>query len=122
MPDPAVHGRRTMKLCYALRRGVYYPSQQDLFGTMPPKEHRPSYLKLVKSYGFDGVEIPAGSQTEMDAGQTRDFGQELKDAGLPALCVRAGGPIAHHSASAEARGRLERAIGVAAALGATVIN
>jgi hypothetical protein len=87
-----------MKLCYALRRGVYYPSQQDLFGTMPPKEHRPGYLKLVKSYGFDGVEIPAGSQSEMDAGQTKDFGQELKDAGLPALCVRAGGPIAHHTA------------------------
>ncbi|MFN8637477.1 MAG: sugar phosphate isomerase/epimerase family protein [Chloroflexota bacterium] len=111
-----------MKLCYALRRGVFYPSQQDLFGTMPPKEHRPSYLKLVKSYGFDGVEIPAGSQSEMDAGQTKDFGQELKDAGLPALCVRAGGPIAHHSAGAEARARLERSIKVASALGATVIN
>src|SRR3954471_18376910 len=111
-----------MKLCYALRRGVFYPSRQDLFGTMPPKEQRPGYLKLVKSYGFDGVEIPAGSQSEMDAGQTRDFGQELKDAGLPALCVRAGGPIAHHTVGAEARARLERSISVASALGATVIN
>src|SRR5688572_2366843 len=111
-----------MKLCYALRRGVFYPSTQDLFGTMPPKEHRSGYLKLVKSYGFDGVEIPAGSQSEADDGQTSDFGKELKDAGLPALCVRAGGPIAHHSAGAEARGRLERAIKVAANLGATVIN
>ena len=111
-----------MKLCYALRRGVFYPSTQDLFGTMPTKEHRPGYLKLVKSYGFDGVEIPAASQAELDSGAARDFGQELKDAGLPALCVRAGGPIAHHSAGVEARARLERAIEVAAALGATVVN
>ena len=111
-----------MKLCYALRRGVFYPSTQDLFGTMPPKEHRPSYLKQVKAIGFDGVEIPAASQTEIDAGAAKDFGQELRDAGLPALCVRAGGPIAHHSAGAEARSRLERAIKVASALGATVVN
>ena len=34
-----------MKLCYALRRGVFYPSQQDLFGTMPPKEHRPAHTR-----------------------------------------------------------------------------
>ncbi|MGE3269547.1 MAG: sugar phosphate isomerase/epimerase family protein [Chloroflexota bacterium] len=111
-----------MKLCYALRRGVFYPSTQDLFGTMPPKEHRPGYLKLVKSYGFDGVEIAAASQAELDSGAARDFGQELKDAGLPALCVRAGGPIAHHAAGLEARARLERAITLAAALGATVVN
>ena len=92
-----------MKLCYAPRRGVFYPSTQDLFGTMPQKEHRAGYLKLVKSYGFDGVEIPAASQAEIDAGTARDFGQELKDAGLPALCVRAGGPIAHHTAGGMSR-------------------
>src|SRR6187200_1820720 len=90
---PGSHRGDVMKLCYALRRGVFYPSTQDLFGTMPPKEHRPAYLKIVKSYGFDGVEIPAASQAEVDAGAAKDFGQELKDAGLPALCVRAGGPI-----------------------------
>ncbi|MCC7372980.1 MAG: sugar phosphate isomerase/epimerase [Chloroflexi bacterium] len=111
-----------MKLCYALRRGVFYPSTQDLFGTMPPKEHRAGYLKVVKSYGFDGVEIPAASQQEIEAGAAKAFGQELKDAGLPALCVRAGGPIAHHTAGADARERLERAIKLAAALGATVVN
>jgi sugar phosphate isomerase/epimerase len=111
-----------MKLCYALRRGVFYPSTQDLFGTMPPKEYRPGYLKLVKSYEFDGVEIGAPDQAEIDSGQARDFGQELKDAGLPVACVRAGGPIAHHSAGPAARSRLERAIKVAAALGASVVN
>ena len=80
-----------MKLCYALRRGVFYPIQQDLFGTMPPKEHRPRYLKLVKAYGFEALEIPANSQQEIDDGIALDFGKELADAGLPAGCVRAGG-------------------------------
>ncbi len=111
-----------MKLCYAMRRGVFYPGMQDQFGTMPEKEYRPGYLKLVKSYGFDGVELPTPGQGEIDSGKTRDFAQELKDAGLPPACVRAGGPIAHHTAGPEARGRLERAIKVAAELGASVVN
>ena len=50
-----------MKLCYALRRGVFYPSTRDAFGEMPPRELRPKYLKLVKSMGFDGVEIHNGN-------------------------------------------------------------
>lgn len=111
-----------MKLCYAMRRGVYYPGMQDQFGTMPEKEHRPGYLKLVKSYGFEGVEIPTPAQDEVDAGETRAFAQELKDAGLPPVCVRAGGPIAHHTAGPGARSRLERAIKVAHDLGASVVN
>jgi sugar phosphate isomerase/epimerase len=111
-----------MKLCYAMRRGVFYPSTQNVFGTMPPKEHRPRYLELVKSYGFDGVEIPAASQQDIDAGQARDFGSELREAGLPAVCVRAGGPIAHHREGPAARERLERAIRVAKDLGASVVN
>lgn len=111
-----------MKFCYALRRGVFYPSTQNLFGTMPPKEHRPRYLKMVKSYGFDTVEIPANSQQEIDDGVAMDFGKELADAGLPAGCVRAGGPIAHHREGASARERLNRAIKVAKALGASVVN
>ena len=98
-----------MKLCYAMRRGVFYPGMQDQFGTMPEKEHRPGYLKLVKSFGFDGVEIPTPGQGDLDSGKTRDFAKELKDAGLPPACVRAGGPVAHHTAGPEARERLDRA-------------
>lgn len=111
-----------MKLCYAMRRGVYYPGMQDQFGTMPEKEHRAGYLKLVKSFGFEGVEIPTPDQAEVDSGKTREFAQELKDAGLPPVCVRAGGPIAHHTAGPGARARLERAIKVAHDLGASVVN
>ncbi len=43
-----------MKLCYALRRGVFYPSQRDAFGEIPPKEHRGRYLTKIREIGFDG--------------------------------------------------------------------
>src|SRR3712207_4653318 len=111
-----------MKLCYALRRGVFYPSARDVFGEMPPKEHRPSYLALVKSYGFDGVEIPASTTEGVDESAAKEFGEELRAAGLPAVCVRAGGPIAHPLAGAAARERLERGIRFASWVGAGVVN
>lgn len=111
-----------MKLCYALRRGVFYPSTQDLFGTMPPKAHRSGYLKLVREYGFDATEIPVPSPAELEDGTARDFGQELRDAGVPAACVRAGGPIAHPTQGPKARAQLERGIRTAALIGASVVN
>jgi sugar phosphate isomerase/epimerase len=76
----------------------------------------------VKAYGFEALEIPANSQQEIDDGIALDFGKELADAGLPAGCVRAGGPIAHHRDGAAARERLTRAVKVAKALGASVVN
>ncbi len=109
-----------MRLCYALRRGVFYPSDRDAFGELPPREHRGRYLKLVKSYGFDGLEIPAVSAEIVDAGSARELGEELRAAGLPAVCIRAGGPIAHPTAGPAARERLER--GIRTALGAEVVN
>jgi len=111
-----------MKLCYALRRGVFYPSTQDLFGTMPPKEHRGRYLQLVKSYGFDGVEIPVSDPSAAVESHARELGAELTDAGLPAVCVRAGGPIGHPTAGPAARDKLERSIRYAKAIGASVVN
>jgi sugar phosphate isomerase/epimerase len=111
-----------MKLCYALRRGVFYPSTRDAFGEMPPRELRPKYLKLVKSMGFDGVEIPFRSDEMPDEARIREFGDELRGAGLPAVCIRGGGPIAHPTAGAAARDRLEKSIRLAAAIGADVVN
>ena len=84
-----------MKLCYALRRGVYYPSARDVFGEMPPKEHRLSYLQLVKELGFDGLEIPATTDTGATEEAAKELRRELEDAGLPAVCVRGGGPVAN---------------------------
>jgi len=111
-----------MKLCYALRRGVFYPSTQDLFGTMPPKEHRPRYLQRVKAIGFDGVEIPVSDPSVAVESHAEELGAELRDAGLPALAVRAGGPIGHPTGGAAAREKLERSIRYAKAIGATVVN
>ncbi len=111
-----------MKLCYALRRGVFYPSARDAFGEMPPREHRKQYLTLVKSFGFEGVEIPVASPEVVDEASARELGDELRSAGLPAVCIRAGGPIAHPTAGPAARERLERGIRLAAALGARVVN
>ena len=109
-----------MKLCYALRRGVFYPSARDAFGEMPPREHRPAYLARVALLGFQGVEVPVDESA--DASTARDLAAELADAGVPAVCVRAGGDLAHPLAGAAARQRLERAIQYASWLGASVVN
>jgi sugar phosphate isomerase/epimerase len=113
-----------MKLCYALRRGVYYPSQRDVFGEMPAKELRPSYLKLIREAGFSGVEIPAGGwlANKADDQTARDLGSELRDAGVPAACVRGGGPIAHPRDGAKVRQRMAQVVDFAAAIGASVVN
>lgn len=113
-----------MKLCYALRRGVYYPSQRDVFGEMPARELRPTYLKLVREAGFAGVEIPAGGwlATRPDEQVARDLGTELRDAGVPAVCVRGGGPIAHPREGARVRQRMAQVVDFAAAIGASVVN
>ena len=109
-----------VKLCYALRRGVFYPSAKDVFGEMPAREHRRGYLPLVRSMGFDGVEVgvdEAGSEAT-----ARELADELHDAGLDIVCVRAGGALNHPLAGAKARLRLERAIRYAAWTGASVVN
>jgi sugar phosphate isomerase/epimerase len=109
-----------VKLCYALRRGVFYPSQRDEFGTMPPREHRPSYLAVVKSMGVEGVEVGVDEQAdEACAHQLRD---ELRDAGLSVVCVRGGGALAHPLSGPPARKKLECAIQYAAWTGASVVN
>jgi sugar phosphate isomerase/epimerase len=122
-----LHGRTIdlMKLCYALRRGVFYPSTRDAFGEMPPTaELRRTYLPLVKRRGFDGVEVPAiGLDGEgADEAPARALADELRDAGLPIVCVRGGGPVGHPLAGAAARKRLEHAIRVASWVGASVVN
>ena len=109
-----------MKLCYALRRGVFYPSQIDEFGTMPPREHRAAYLPLVRSMGFEGVEV--GVDEAADERSARDLAAELSDAGLRAICVRAGGALAHPLSGPKARARMECAIRYASWLGAEVVN
>ena len=111
-----------MKLCYALRRGVFYPSSRDEFGELPLRAHRSKYLKLVKSFGFDGVEIPATTDEVTDERGIQELAEELRAAGLPAVCIRAGGPVAHPTAGPDARERIERAVRFAGLIGADVVN
>jgi sugar phosphate isomerase/epimerase len=109
-----------VKLCYALRRGVFYPSQRDEFGTMPPREHRAPYLALVRAMGVEGVEV--GVDEHADSTSAHDLGAELRDAGLSVICVRAGGALAHPQSGPSARRRLECAIQYASWTGASVVN
>jgi sugar phosphate isomerase/epimerase len=109
-----------VKLCYALRRGVFYPSQQDLFGTMPPREHRAAYLPLVRAMGFAAVEVPVDERASAE--KARELAAELRDAGLSIGCVRAGGALAHPQSGPAARERLEAAIRYAGWLGAEIVN
>src|ERR1700716_1882199 len=97
-----------VKLCYALRRGVFYPSARDEFGEMPPRAERRRYLPLVKAMGFDAVEVPADESA--DERSARDVALELADAGLVVGAVRGGGALAHPLSGERARRRLEGAI------------
>jgi sugar phosphate isomerase/epimerase len=109
-----------VKLCYALRRGVFYPSTRDEFGQMPPRSERHRYLPLVKSMGFDAVEV--GVDDMVDEQGARDLARELTDQGLAIGCVRAGGGLSSPFAAAEASARLERAVRLAGVAGASVVN
>src|SRR5262249_47544237 len=80
------------------------------------------YLRIVKSYGFDGLEVaPMTARTPDEAG-ARELADELRSAGLPVVCVRTGGPIAHPLAGSAARRDLELAIRFAAWMGAGLVN
>jgi hypothetical protein len=82
-----------VKLCYALRRGVFYPSARDEFGTLPPRAERRRYLPLVKGMGFEAVEVPVDES--VDQATAKELAWELHDFGLDIGCVRAGGALAH---------------------------
>jgi sugar phosphate isomerase/epimerase len=110
----------SVKLCYALRRGVFYPSARDEFGEMPPRTERRAYLPLVKSIGFSAVEV--GVDEQADERSARDLTSELHDYGLDVGCVRAGGALHHPLTGARARQKMERAIRYAGWTGASIVN
>src|SRR5437868_158004 len=110
----------SVKLCYALRRGVFFPSARDEFGEMPPRAERRRYLPLVKAMGFSAVEVPAAESVDERA--ARDLALELGDAGLDVGAVRGGGALAHPIAGIRSRQRLEHAIRYAGWTGAPIVN
>jgi sugar phosphate isomerase/epimerase len=111
-----------MKLCYAPRRGVFYPDQSEDRSELPGRD--PKYLKLVREAGFEAVEIQA-ARADRSEREVRDRGAELRDAGLPVAAVRAGGhsgAVAHPREGARARAIMRAAVDYAAWIGAGVIN
>jgi sugar phosphate isomerase/epimerase len=109
-----------VKLCYALRRGVFYPSPRDEFGQMPPATERRRYLPLVKGMGFDAVEVPVDDAADEHA--AHELASELREHGLDIGAVRAGGALNHPLTAERALQKLERAIRYASWAGAPIVN
>ena len=107
-----------MKICYAFRRGTYYPYHGP---DLPPKEERAGWLRAVHDLGFDGIELPHDCvESEQAAGELR---RELEEAGVPCVAIRGGGGVAtqpHHAATS--RKRWLDTLQIAAWLGADVVN
>jgi sugar phosphate isomerase/epimerase len=87
---------------------------------MPPRAERRRYLPLVRSMGFDAVEV--GVDEHADEAAARDLAGELHAEGLDIGVVRAGGSLSHPLSAHAATNRLQRAIRYAGWLGATVVN
>ena len=109
-----------VRLCYALRRGVFYPSARYEFGEMPPRAERRRYLALVKAMGFEAVEVPVDEAADEHA--ARDLARELQEYGLELGAVRAGGALNHPLTAGRAVQKLERAVRYAGWAGAPVVN
>ncbi len=87
---------------------------------MPPRAERRRYLPLVKSMGFEAVEV--GVDESADQAAARDLASEVGDHGLTIGAVRGGGALNHPLSSARAFERLQRAIRYAGWTGASVVN
>ena len=114
-----------MKLCYAFRRGTFYPFMAGSAWDIPkdPKT-RTEYLGKVNDIGFDGIEL--GFDAFGGFGATRRGAQEfqsvLADAGTPCVAIRAGGGLCQPSVAAESRRRLEKAVEIAGWIDADIVN
>ena len=114
-----------MKLCYAFRRGTFYPFMAGAAWDIPkdPKT-RTEYLGKVNDIGFDGIEL--GFDAFGGFGATRqgakEFQSVLADAGTPCVAIRAGGGMCQPSVAAESRRRLEKAVEIAGWIDASIVN
>src|SRR6476469_685521 len=111
-----------MKLCYAPRRGVFYPEQSEDRSDVPRDDAR--YLRLVRQAGFEAVEIQA-ARSDRSEQAVRDRAARLRDAGLPVAAVRAGGhsgAVAHPRLGAHSRAIMRAAVDYTSWAGAGILN
>ena len=113
-----------MKFAYAFRRESWYPHFGPRGTKLVPADLRASWLKKVKSLGFDGLEISAVDPDGDDAnsGTIGELRRQLEGAGLPALGVRGGGSLNNPRTAETARERWEQAIQFAAWVGSPILN
>ncbi len=114
-----------MKLCYAFRRGTFYPFIAGAAWNIPEDaKTRTEYLGKVNDIGFDGIELgfEAFGGFEATKARAQAFQATLKDAGAPCVAIRAGGALCQPSVAAENRRRLEKAIEIAGWIGVGVVN
>ena len=113
-----------MKVAYAFRRGTFYPFVAGQGWSLPGGDTRTRYLRHVKDIGFDGIELGLDSfvGTEANNGEAVEFAKELADAGVPCVVIRAGGGLCQPNVAERNRHRLEKAIEMAGAIGAKIVN
>jgi sugar phosphate isomerase/epimerase len=118
----AARRRSLVKLCYAVRRGVFYPDQSEDRSDLPTED--PEYLKLVREAGYEAFEIQA-ARSDRGEQEVRDRGARLRDAGFQVAAVRAGGhsgAVASPRDGARARAVMRAAVDYAAWVGAGIVN
>ena len=113
-----------MKIAYAFRRGTFYPFVAGEGWALPGGDTRTRYLRHVKDIGFYGIELGLDSFGGIEAknGEAVEFAKELADAGVPCVVIRAGGGLCQPNVADRSRRRLEKAIEVAGAIGAEIVN
>ena len=110
-----------MKIGYAFRRDIFYPSRGGL-AELSTGDTTDRYLAKLRDIGFDGVElslVPLENVTEDDA---RDLAHRLEDAGVPCVALRGGGDMADPRNGGQNRMRWERGVQIASWMGVGIMN
>jgi sugar phosphate isomerase/epimerase len=113
-----------MKLIYAFRGRTFYPFHQARAFpvNLPPPEVRAGWLRKVREFGFEGLEVGLEDLVGRSDAEVDDLGRELRDAGLPCLGIRGGGGLHTPRVGSRNRALLERGVDLAARIGAGVLN
>ena len=112
-----------MRIAYAYRRSNLHPYQGG--GTsFPDGEARTRFLRRVNDIGFDGLELSLDALGGLDVSRERvtELRKELEDHGTPCAVVKGGGGFHDDRVAARNRASLEKAVEVAAWIGAETVN